>query len=382
MKNKRLLNVLCEIDDRHIIEAAPSVKKQSQPKWIKLCAAAACLVIVLSMGIMFIHNDDDLPMLSISEIKDEGKGFEGYFAQDIDELKNNNPWNQDTELKSLPVYRNTMYRYTDNWIVTEPNVDKMKKLIIDTANKLDMSNISVTENIPDGYTCVESFSVEDENYKINVNAWMNVNIDFKKKDILPNGYSIGSYNSYEELYKTAQFLQTEYATLLNMHKPSIDISLGDYDVYGNRLWNISFYDTSESTTESIINYNFKRVYFYSDEEGNLSMASYPCVDLEDTVGEYPIISADEALKLLCDGKYISSITEGFPGKELVKKVELIYRSETKDEFFMPYYKFYVQMDSHNVSSEELDLICFGAFYVPAVESKYIKNMPQWDGSFN
>lgn len=383
MKSKRLLNVIGEIDDRYINEAAPSEKKQSKSVLIKITAVAAAFAIVLSSGVALFQHFK-LPVLTISEFQYDAMGFEGYFAHNIDELKNNNPWNQNDEPKALPVYNNTLYRYIDDGIIREPDTDKMKDLLVETAASvgMDTNNFSVAENVPDGYPDVYSYYVENENYKIDVNAWMNVNIEFKKKDVLPDGYSMDKYASYDELQKTAGFLREKYAKLINMKKPTVDISLGDYDVNSNRLWNISFYEASDNPTQSIVNYNFNRIYFYADDEGNLSAASFACVDFKDKLGDYPIISAGEALNLLDNGKYITGVTEKFPGIENVKKVELVYRNTNLDAVFMPYYKFYVQLDSPNVSIGDTNLVCFGTYYVPAVESKYIKNLSQWDGCVN
>ncbi len=43
MKNKRLLDIMGEIDDRHIACAAPAEKQSRKPAWIRWGAAAACL---------------------------------------------------------------------------------------------------------------------------------------------------------------------------------------------------------------------------------------------------------------------------------------------------------------------------------------------------
>ncbi len=383
MKNKRLLNIIGEIDDRYIIEASPALKKKNKPFWQKVAAVAAVFAVVLLIGFL-VSDNDSLPMLSIGEFQEDTMGFEGFFAHNIDELKSNNPWNRDNKLKVLPVYNNTLYEYTEDWIVTEPDIEKMKDLLTDIANSLGMSisNIDIIEKDIDGYDAVDCCYVEDENYSIEVNAWLNVNISIKNKNILPQGYSVSCYASYEELYKTAVYLQEKFKNLLNMKNPVIDISLGDYDVYGNRHWNMSFYDDSDNMTESILNYNFNRIYFYGDDEGNLLQISFSYVDLNNKVGEYPIINTDEAFKLLDKGEYVTSVTHEFPGIDAVKKVELIYRTSTRDKFFMPYYKFYVQLNFSNVSSEDMGLNCFGTYYVPAVESKYIENMPLWDGSIN
>ena len=49
MKNKRLLNIIGEIDDRHIEEAAPATRKsRSKPIWIKWGTMAACFVLLIS----------------------------------------------------------------------------------------------------------------------------------------------------------------------------------------------------------------------------------------------------------------------------------------------------------------------------------------------
>jgi len=66
-------------------------------------------------------------------------------------------------------------------------------------------------------------------------------------------------------------------------------------------------------------------------------------------------------------------------REYIRRVELIYRDESWAELYMPYYKFYVELP---IFKRENGLNTYGAFYVPAVEGKYIKNMPLWDGSFN
>lgn len=50
MKNKRLLDIVGEIDDKHIVEAAPAAKKaRSKPIWIKWGTMAACMVLMLSV---------------------------------------------------------------------------------------------------------------------------------------------------------------------------------------------------------------------------------------------------------------------------------------------------------------------------------------------
>ena len=52
---------------------------------------------------------------------------------------------------------------------------------------------------------------------------------------------------------------------------------------------------------------------------------------------------------------------------------------------MPYYKFYVELPEEKEvtdSKGDIEMKTYGAYYVPAVESRYISNMPVYDGTFN
>lgn len=56
MKNKHLLNVFGEIDDKHITEAAPAAKKSRKPVWMRWVAVAACFALVAIVGIPIAMN--------------------------------------------------------------------------------------------------------------------------------------------------------------------------------------------------------------------------------------------------------------------------------------------------------------------------------------
>lgn len=58
MKNKRLLNIIGEIDERHIKEAAPQEKKTQRPAWMKWGAMAASMLLILLIGVPYVFNND------------------------------------------------------------------------------------------------------------------------------------------------------------------------------------------------------------------------------------------------------------------------------------------------------------------------------------
>ncbi len=196
---------------------------------------------------------------------------------------------------------------------------------------------------------------------------------------LPDGYIFTYTSSYEELLKVADYLKKEYSKYINMSDPQINISIGDYDIYGKQHYSISFFEGGTDEVQNILHYNFTRVTFYCDDDGRLYLSRNYRADLSGIIGNYPIITSDRALELLKSKNYITTVPEEFPGEQYIKKIELVYRNETWTKVYMPYYKFYVELPS---MKRENGLNTYGAFYVPAVQGKYIENMPVWDGGFN
>ena len=95
------------------VEAADAKMNKKKSSWIKWGTIAACFAVMILAGTMLLTQDEsglntDLPMLSISENTSAAMGYEGYMAYDISELVNANPWNEQIELTTLPVYKNTV----------------------------------------------------------------------------------------------------------------------------------------------------------------------------------------------------------------------------------------------------------------------------------
>jgi hypothetical protein len=145
--------------------------------------------------------------------------------------------------------------------------------------------------------------------------------------------------------------------------------------------NISYdaYEGQGDAIEKILGYNFNYINFYPNETGELWIIRRYNADLSQKIGDYPIVSADEARELLLQGRYITTVPEGLPDEKYIASVELIYRAGRYDGVFMPYYRFLAELPSMR---RDNGLKTFGAYYVPAVESGYLTEMPVWDGGFN
>lgn len=393
-----------ELVDPAFVEAADSKPKRKMYSWNKWGVVAACFIIMIFAGTVLLQHDDSelnskLPMLLISE-NTGAMGYEGYMAYDISELRNKNPWNEDCEILELPVYKNTL-TYDTNFIASGRDINKMKAFILDVARRLglDTNSLIITDNIPDkesqkkitekfqsvgdtvpdGYFEPTELIMEADGVKIRVDQAMIATVSFHPSISLPENYNFKYFASYDDTVAVADYLKNEYANFIGMDNPQINICGGDYNIYNDQSFSINFFDAGNSDVEKIINYNFNRVVFYCDENGELDLARIYQPDLSQKLGDYPIISSNKAKKLLLKGKYFTTVPYDFSGAEFIKKVELIYRTSELEEYYMPYYRFYVEIPEEE---RENGMKTYGAYYVPAVESSYILNMPKWDRSFN
>lgn len=352
----------------------------------------------------------DLPMLTITEDMSGGMGFEGYMAYDISELVSANPWTEDAGLTTLPVFRNTLKSAAGDEVpaghpypITEEQFGKMRGFLLEVAGRLglDTATLEITDNAPseeyktairEKYADIgeeappeEFFAptmliAEQNGVRLEIEPDMTVAIWYDTPVSLPTGYFFGYYNmSYDQAQASAEYLLQEYRDLIAMQQPQINIFMGDYNIYAQQSYSVSFFEGAGSLTERIINYNFNQIQFYTGEENTFDLVRVFRPDLSDKIGDYPIITAEEARELLSQGHYITTVPYEMPGGEWIRKAELVYRNGMYDEVFMPYYRFYVELPE---AKRDNGLNTYGAFYVPAVKGQYLTNMPLWDGSFN
>lgn len=419
MKPYELLEKIGEINDDFIAEATPISKARRISPFARWVAIAACLALSMftlykilpSRSIGPAPGTDNLPMLTITEGMNDGMGFEGYMAYDISEIVSDNPWSLSTSISTLPVYKNPL-SYDKYSQVIGSDIEKMKELLLSVADRLgiDADRSMITDDAPDentkaaiiekfakagssvpkGYFNPSTVTLEKNGIRIEVYQELTATITFNPEIELPEEYTFTHYSTYDQKAEAAEYLKAKYKDLIGMDNAQTNIYGGDYsvfsgediEVYGKdhaQSYYIEFYEGTGDIVSDIVNYNFNMVAFYPNDEGKLFIARVFQPDLSLLAGDYPIITADEAKKLLNEGHYLTSVPEKMPGLEYVAKVELIYRSYGTEEYFIPYYRFYVELPD---MERENGLKTYGAYYVPAVEEKHITNMPIWDGSFN
>ncbi len=413
MKKENLSDALNDINDDIIqkAEAARQVNKKYKAFRILRTGIAACLVLAISLAaITIIRNnfptadninpptpdnttdssteqstpdntiDPNLPILDATMISGDN-GFEGYMLHDISELVNANPWTENCEINTLPVYNNTL-NLDESYDITNIDYDKMNSLILDVAKRcgLKEDEIEISRQ-PNSY--YGGLLVEAEDFKIEVDPDLTATIEFEPTIPLPDEYNFTHLDSsYDDMLTVAKYLQTQYSHIIDFENPQINITGGYYNIYNQQNYDIEFFDDGGDITQDIINYTFNRVDFSCYSDNNLWMIRIYQPDLSQKIGDYPIITKEEATELLSNGNFATSVPFDFPGVEYVKKVELVYRNAYwLDKIYMPYYKFYIELPErenwHGNGEKE-----YGAYYVPAVDGRYLKNMPVYDGSFN
>lgn len=389
MNAEHISDALNLLDD-DIIDGANGVrggKKRPRGGRAKWLAAAACLTLVVCGGAGLLHTGRDLPRseaiylpkLPLSEegTNPGGMGFEGYLAFDSAELVNANPWTEGAKFTALPVYRNLVPLDGGGVPTVSLDPERTRETLMDAAALLglDAEELEFAEE-PDGgmRSIARAEGVE-------LRAWgdQTVTVAFKPSVSLPEGYEFGRSATYEELAAVAEYLEGEYGDLIAMDNPQVNIYGGDYTIYGDQMYTLEFFDGGDGGLEALLNYNFHRVAFYGDDEGKLFLIRLYRTDLSERVGDYPVITPEAVEKLLLAGRYITNVPYELPGERYVKQVELLYRTGGREEYFMPYYRFWVELPE---AARENGLNTYGAYYVPAVEEMHLTGLPVWDGGFN
>lgn len=395
MKKEQISDSLALLDDDIIEEAGKlrSRRKMNLKRTGIWAATAACLALLTYAGYRILpqrtpDGSSELPLLPVSTQDGEAMGFEGYMAFDISELVNANPWNETMELTALPVYQNTN-QLRGGAVFTASGgrfTDAMRESLLDIAIRLglDTPSLTITEQFDDyavdGRHDPTALIAQTDGVEIRVGLDQRASVSFEPPVALPDEYNFTFYGSYEDCAEAAEYLGRKYTQLLGMENPQINISGGDYNIEIDQSYNVYFYDASGDDIERIINYNFNSTRFCSSHDGTLRLVWIDRPDLSQKVGDYPIITADAARELLCAGNYITSVPHVMPGADYIRKVELIYRANVAEEYFMPYYRFYVELPEEKDPSFPLNT--YGAYYVPAIDGHYLTDMPVWNGDFN
>lgn len=365
MKNERLLHAIGNIDDS-LVENA--MKKKRDFHWIKWTAVAACMFVTFCFGNRECSQSIDLPKITIGEIQ-SANGFEGYWAYSIKELVSDNPWNEELKIDTLPVFKNTLV-FDENFLVSGEDKDAMKKYLKYVANlfEVELEETEIQERSTEVFSGPSEIECEKNGITIMVDSSMRAVISFNPAISIPEELIFAYDSSYEEMVAVSEYLLQTYGEKLGIEGYLVDIRGGDYDIYKKQGYDISFYKNSEDSTELILNYNFRQVKFDCNYDGALDTIEIENTLLSEKIGDYPIISVKEAKRLLKNGTYITTAPYEISKMKYVKSVELVYRTGVMEEYYLPYYKFLVELPEEEIEG----MTTYGAYYVPAVSQDFVR----------
>lgn len=366
------------------------VKTSSKQKKMRRGLIAAGIVAIISLSaitpfgqkalaeiakkLYFIpgSNSQQLPQLALSFVPGD-MGFEGLLAYDINELIDGNPWNESADIKTLPVFKNTAKKDIKGITQEGPSVETMLERAKKIAYTLHKTVDETDNNIVGG---VDAKCGDTD---ISVYKEGDIRIIFNEPVSIPENYVLGKNAKKTDCEVIVKDLIKEYKGLAAMKSPGFNISMEGYSFYGEKHWGYGAYEASGDLKDQIIGYNFNTISFGFDHNNKLFVIWLDKLDTSNKIGDYPIIVAEQASKMLLEGKYLTTVPDDFPGESEIKKVELIYRKQAYEDCFMPFYKFYVNLPNQKM---ENGLHTFGIYYVPAVEPKYLTQLPKSNIYFN
>ena len=411
MNAEDISNALNEINEEYI-ESANERRKTKVKKsgWIKWVSAAAAIAVVVLIGTkVFVPNTPEgndepvgevggteaeygayLPILEYIESNTTAYGFEGYMAYDISELSSGNPWNDEMVFEALPVYRNNSFNEIG---IAYPGIgeEAMNKKLENIAEKTDLEMRGIIEatyvgdfssgsGIPDDF--VTSIEADFGNCTIEIQSNGGVVATYNGFDgeELPEEYSFTYNNTTEgEAFETIAYLYENYGDIIGLPEATF-VTSKEYTFSGEEIRDYRIYDFSGDEISDMLNFAFNEVQLAPNDEGKLMLIRInDKLSCAEKIGDYPIISPEEAKDMLLEGGYITTVPYEMPGKKYIAKCELIYRSGISENIWMPYYRFLVELPE---MAQENGLKNFGAYYVPAVKLEYIEGLPLWNGSFN
>lgn len=427
MKGEKLLLLMGEIDEKFVEE----IKNEKKPKLrYKNLIIAASLLLVVFMGTLInktffkevakemessihpekeiteIQPDENLPKLAIREVLGDGMGYEGVSIKELEDLEDGNPWKDYWNLSALPVYKNE-YGFTGSFIVGNYTIDEMKKDLKEVAGyyNIDIKDEDLNIEYYDEHEFENSiygvfegdkkkiasritageFGVDD--YFFEVGRGGSINVNFNDNSAIFTKDKLGIENGYEmdkkQVETLSEFLLEKYPHLLPFKNPIAKIYNNGYDNNGKTGYYLRYYENNEAVVSKFLNYQLgPTIDINVNHTGNISGIRYNLSGAKELVGNYQIISPEEAREKMEIGEFITTVPYEFLGAEYIKKIDLVYLDSLYQEYLIPYYKVYALIPEEGESRTNEDLMHLGIYYVPAVQEKYLENIRVYEGQFN
>ena len=425
MRGEKLLRAIGLVEDDLILEAdappAPKKKKTVPWRWLSLaaCAVLACMATLLlrTGGYSSAAPEAGAEALdenalqgqrpgpgaggaeagpapfALGESGSGGFGFEGLLEFAPSELEQGCPWRPGDQVDSLPVYKNGSSLYLRGVAQFTLDAPQMEARLRELAAKLgytvkeievypsenqveemkqklgDADDLTIELN-----TRPSRVTAECDGAVLRMDTGGDLTVEFSEPVSLPAGYRFSADATAEEAQQAVRYLWSIYGEPLGLAQPAPRLFL-DYTYEGKPHREFAVFDGSGDLADRLLQFSLGGLTFWDDEQGRLYGFRLSGTDVVgEKLGDYPVLSYEEAKELLAQGNCFTSVMEEFPGVERLAYTELVYR--VSSGVVAPYYRFLVELPTLEM---ENGLKTYGAYYVPAVESAYITDLPaaQW-----
>lgn len=371
LKKEVVLYAMTEIDDAYLenilvlpakkLETSNEAKKCVKPQW--LMAAVGCVLSIVILVVVIIlwpknptiqlptesDSATDLeisgtvntePSMNVELIYTQnGKAMTG---DGFDEWLATLPWNTEKEIAALPIYKNLAYQsgvdatiYFDGETLREKAEEIAQKLGVDVLN----ADFAIAASSGTEHSYISGIRATTDKGTIEIDGNGEVLITFTDGiKVSDAGVLLGKYSNLlpvAESWKVSSY--TEYTAELKE--------------------NTKYHITGETNGGmEIVDYYFNQLIFTCNEESKLTSIQFCDVyAATELVGYYPLISYEEAKQQL-----------PLSGDATVRGVELLYFPGASEEYYQPYYCFYVEQGN---SGE------YGVYYVLAVKDARVDGLP-------
>ncbi len=380
MTRELLFDAIGGAEERWLLHS----ERRALPRRILAFAAAVVMLVGLLGGVMHwqeMRRLAALPRLDIASIAG-GMGFEGYHAYDIAELENGNPWTAENAPDSLPVYRNAAANpYELHTGLTE---EEMHARLADTAAILGepLTDVKI-QRAGNTYRTDVGYLVPPETimlmtaaagaYSLEILPDAVLTVRFPDGTALPDDLHFTYTDSTKEQAQSAlAWLCERFAALTDFAEPAQALRAQRHYPDGTLSRSYHAYDAAGGIENRILAYNFSYAQFAPDDAGDLMLIRLcNLLDSVTEVGDYPLISPSEASEILLAGDWYTTSPYGQPTAAQIARTDLVYRHGTALEYWMPYYRFYIEIPEN----EKDGLKLFAAYYVPAVHPDYLLSQP-------
>lgn len=374
-KEERLLYAMTEVEDTYLDEVElprNTYGKVFLMKWMGVAASVAILVFFATLVPKNLVVNPPIDTESEGTMTESthtgfdiilGGGPGLVSEEELEKHLSTAPWNEEMEVSTLPVYKNlSFYSTAGNSVYLDS--ETLLQMTEDIAGKLDAEIISweYILNTGNESKTLEGITAEINIGKITVYGNGKISISFSEGIPLEDGHVFSDEASVESADETVAYLLERFSDLIQVDGlvPACYVS---YDLSGNR--EVAYRAVGSGVgTNHIVEHYFNQVSFYGDEEKGLTRMHFGnALAATECMGDYPVLSVEEAKKKLQDGHFISSVgtsfvKDGVFNDDTIGGVELMYLAIPAEEYHQPYYCFYVQAKEESLG--------YGRFYVPAI----------------